>query len=98
MREDDLARLMFYGGCCALPWLWCVNILYFRKKVFGTTMLDTWLYGSDAMDNSTPRTTDGPTALGALDTIEHGSGKLISFFDILILVLLWLHYCILRVI
>ena len=51
-------------------------------------MLDTWLYGSDAMDNSTPRTTDGPTALGALDTIEHGSGKLISCFDILILVLL----------
>jgi len=35
MREDVLARRMFYGGCALLPWLWLVNVLYFRKQVYG---------------------------------------------------------------
>ena len=30
-----LARQMFFVGCLGLPWLWCVNFLYFRKQVYG---------------------------------------------------------------
>uniref|UniRef100_A0A7S0GGV0 Gamma-secretase subunit PEN-2 n=1 Tax=Proboscia inermis TaxID=420281 RepID=A0A7S0GGV0_9STRA len=32
-----LARQMFFIGCLGLPWLWCVNFLYFRKQVYGPT-------------------------------------------------------------
>lgn len=35
MKDDVLARRMFYGGCAFLPWLWFVNVLYFRKQVYG---------------------------------------------------------------
>uniref|UniRef100_A0A7S2URL7 Gamma-secretase subunit PEN-2 n=1 Tax=Attheya septentrionalis TaxID=420275 RepID=A0A7S2URL7_9STRA len=35
MREDLLAKRMFWVGCCGLPWLWAVNVLYFRVAVFG---------------------------------------------------------------
>uniref|UniRef100_A0A7S2HI88 Gamma-secretase subunit PEN-2 n=1 Tax=Helicotheca tamesis TaxID=374047 RepID=A0A7S2HI88_9STRA len=43
MREDILAKRMFYGGCCFLPWLWAVNAMYFRRKVFGDIpFIDTW--------------------------------------------------------
>ena len=34
-RDDKLARQMFYGGCALLPWLWMVNVYYFRKLVYG---------------------------------------------------------------
>mmetsp|Transcript_40712 Transcript_40712/g.122622 ORF Transcript_40712/g.122622 Transcript_40712/m.122622 type:complete len:141 (+) Transcript_40712:414-836(+) len=66
MREDKLARLMFYGGCACLPWLWCVNIMYFRKQIFGPIPVwDTWLFRSDE-DCDTVRAIDGPPALGAI--------------------------------
>lgn len=35
MREDILAKRMFLAGCFFLPWLWAVNVLYFRRKVYG---------------------------------------------------------------
>ena len=28
---EDAARLMFYGGCCLLPWVWGLSIIYFWK-------------------------------------------------------------------
>lgn len=63
MREDKLARLMFYGGCALLPWLWCVNVMYFRKKVFGTIPVwDTWLFRSEEESESSG-VIDGPPAL-----------------------------------
>ena len=31
---EVVARKMFYGGCALLPWLWLVNIIYFRKLYF----------------------------------------------------------------
>jgi len=66
MREDYLARLMFYGGCAFLPWLWYVNVLYFRKKVYGPIPIwDTWLFRSDNDDNN--NNVDGGT--GAINGI-----------------------------
>ena len=32
MREDRLAKLLFFGGCAGLPWLWSVHIMYFGGK------------------------------------------------------------------
>lgn len=65
MREDKLARLMFYGGCALLPWLWCVNIMYFRKKVFGPIPVwDTWFRSEEDGENS--GAIDGPPALGTI--------------------------------
>mmetsp|Transcript_16449 Transcript_16449/g.15880 ORF Transcript_16449/g.15880 Transcript_16449/m.15880 type:complete len:139 (-) Transcript_16449:201-617(-) len=34
-KDADLARRMFFGGCAALPFLWFVNVLFYRKQVFG---------------------------------------------------------------
>ena len=34
LEIEAVARKMFYGGCCLLPWLWLVNIIYFRKLYF----------------------------------------------------------------
>mmetsp|Transcript_40710 Transcript_40710/g.122615 ORF Transcript_40710/g.122615 Transcript_40710/m.122615 type:complete len:115 (+) Transcript_40710:414-758(+) len=81
MREDKLARLMFYGGCACLPWLWCVNIMYFRKQIFGPIPVwDTWLFRSDE-DCDTVRAIDGPPALGAIsgdgDEDENGISSLL---------------------
>mmetsp|Transcript_40711 Transcript_40711/g.122618 ORF Transcript_40711/g.122618 Transcript_40711/m.122618 type:complete len:214 (+) Transcript_40711:300-941(+) len=83
MREDKLARLMFYGGCACLPWLWCVNIMYFRKQIFGPIPVwDTWLFRSDE-DCDTVRAIDGPPALGAIsgdgDEDENGTPQYLSF-------------------
>lgn len=36
MRDDHLARRMFFVGCLALPFLWFVNVLHFRKQVYGS--------------------------------------------------------------
>ena len=33
---EAVARKMFYGGCALLPWLWLVNIIYFRKLYFSS--------------------------------------------------------------
>jgi Presenilin enhancer-2 subunit of gamma secretase len=30
-RDAKLARNMFLGGCCLLPWLWVVNLLYYAQ-------------------------------------------------------------------
>mmetsp|Transcript_19225 Transcript_19225/g.35876 ORF Transcript_19225/g.35876 Transcript_19225/m.35876 type:complete len:149 (-) Transcript_19225:52-498(-) len=69
MREDKLARLMFYGGCAFLPWLWCVNVMYFRKKVYGPIPVwDTWLFRSDGEGSAAGAGSaiDGVPALGAI--------------------------------
>ncbi len=33
--EEDVrvARIMFFAGCCLLPWLWIASLLYFRKRI-----------------------------------------------------------------
>ena len=36
LEIEAVARKMFYGGCALLPWLWLVNIIYFRKLYFST--------------------------------------------------------------
>merc|ERR1719295_612346 len=43
MKHDyQIANRMFLIGCLGLPWLWFLNILYFRKKVYGSIpFLDT---------------------------------------------------------
>ena len=28
---ERAAQLMFYGGCCLLPWVWGLSIIYFWK-------------------------------------------------------------------
>ena len=35
-KDHLLAQRMFYSGCLALPWLWIVNVLYFRIRVYGS--------------------------------------------------------------
>lgn len=35
MKDDKIAKGMFLTGCAGLPLLWFVNVLYFRKQVFG---------------------------------------------------------------
>jgi len=32
MREDKLAKMLFFVGCAGLPWLWAVHIMYFVGK------------------------------------------------------------------
>ena len=32
MREDVLAKRMFFAGCLGLPWLWTVHSLYWYRK------------------------------------------------------------------
>jgi len=34
-QDHKLARRMFYCGCVGLPWLWIVNVLYFRIRIYG---------------------------------------------------------------
>ena len=34
LEVEVVARKMFYGGCALLPWLWLVNIIYFRQLYF----------------------------------------------------------------
>lgn len=35
VRDDILARRMFFLGLAFLPWLWVVNVLYFWDDVYG---------------------------------------------------------------
>ena len=35
MKDVELARRVFFGGCAFLPLLWIVNVMYYRKQVFG---------------------------------------------------------------
>ena len=37
MRDDHLAKRMFFIGCQGLPVLWFVNVLHFCQKVYGPT-------------------------------------------------------------
>ena len=32
-EDEALARRFFWGGCCGLPWLWAVNVLYFLPLI-----------------------------------------------------------------
>lgn len=32
MRDDVLAKRLFYGGCLGLPWLWLVQVMYWYGK------------------------------------------------------------------
>lgn len=34
-KEEDhsIARKMFFGGLCFLPWLWAVNVFFYRKQL-----------------------------------------------------------------
>jgi hypothetical protein len=32
MRSDLLSKRIFYAGCCGLPWLWIVHVLYHYKQ------------------------------------------------------------------
>lgn len=68
MREDKLARQMFYGGCAFLPWLWVVNAMYFRKTVYGPIPLVDYLPGGDRRQAALDRFADG----SAFDEDEDG--------------------------
>ena len=59
MREDKLAQQMFYGGCAFLPWLWIVNVLYFRKAVYGPIPLVDYFPGGDRRQAALERFADG---------------------------------------
>jgi hypothetical protein len=34
-HDQNLAQRMFWCGCFCLPWLWFVNVLYYRVRVYG---------------------------------------------------------------
>ena len=34
-HDENLAQRMFWCGCFGFPWLWFVNVLYFRTRVYG---------------------------------------------------------------
>ena len=68
MREDKLARQMFYGGCAFLPWLWIVNAMYFRKVVYGPLPFVDYLPGGDRRQAALDRFADG----SAFDEGEDG--------------------------
>ena len=70
MRDDQLARRMFFIGCLGLPFLWFVNVLHFR--------LDSDEYEiSD--DNAAAATSDLPI-LGSDDDGMFVTQELISLF------------------
>jgi hypothetical protein len=60
MRDDKLARLLFYVGCAGLPWLWAVHIMYFVGKKRRTAMTD------DENDPSANPHADEPSATNGL--------------------------------
>ena len=72
MREDKLARQMFYGGCAFLPWLWIVNAMYFRKVVYGPIPLVDYLPGGDRRQAALDRFADG----SAFDEDEDEDGPI----------------------
>jgi len=56
VRDDILARRMFFLGLALLPWLWMVNILYFWDDVYGPC---PWLLGcNNRVSSSSPPTGD----------------------------------------
>lgn len=36
--DDEIAKKMFFGGLCLLPWLHLVNIIHFRKQFMDATV------------------------------------------------------------
>ena len=54
MRDDALARQMFFGGCALLPWLWVVNVLYFRQRVYGPLPLIDYVPGGGRREKKKP--------------------------------------------
>ena len=59
MRDDKLAQQMFYGGCAFLPWMWVVNVMYFRKAVYGPIPLVDYFPGGDRRQTALDRFADG---------------------------------------
>ena len=75
MRDDQLARRMFFIGCLGLPFLWFVNVLHFRSEI---PFLDSDEYEiSD--DNAAAATSDLPI-LGSDDDGMFVTQELISLF------------------
>ncbi|CAK4086819.1 unnamed protein product [Aphanomyces euteiches] len=39
-KEDDssVARKIFFGGLCLLPWLWAVNVFHYRAQFLDATI------------------------------------------------------------
>lgn len=36
-EKVNVARKMFWGGCAFLPFLWMVNLIYFRKELLSSS-------------------------------------------------------------
>jgi hypothetical protein len=41
--EARLAKLFFFGGCLALPWLWAASLLYFWRPAARLLLPRAWL-------------------------------------------------------
>lgn len=72
-KDHLLAKRMFYFGCLALPWLWIVNVLYFRISVYGP--LPWWDTETDAVpstsaDNSTNQYQESQSAFRTVSDVE----------------------------
>lgn len=91
MREDKLARGMFFTGCLGLPLLWFMNTLYFRKKVYGPIwFLDGKSDGSDDQNvtsmiaDSMPDVSGlGLTGTNSSDSDSDSEGELVCCWNIL---------------
>jgi Presenilin enhancer-2 subunit of gamma secretase len=33
-QEVRISRILFFAGCCFLPWVWILCLIYFRKRYF----------------------------------------------------------------
>jgi hypothetical protein len=73
-KDHLLAKRMFYCGCLALPWLWIVNVLYFRILVYGP--LPWWdteanEAHSDSASNSTHQFQESQSTFRTVADVEN---------------------------
>lgn len=80
--DADVAKRMFFGGCAALPWLWCVNSYHYRQHLRGpnadpeiqkctctaSAALATWLLTLHTLDAVFSR---GREVVHRLHSVDH---------------------------
>ena len=71
--DDKLAQRMFYAGCAFLPWLWVVNVFYFRKQVYGPLPLLDYIPGGTRREDALARFAEGDYGS---DEDEDGDGPI----------------------
>ena len=73
IRDDILARRMFFLGLALLPWLWVVNVLYFWDDVYGPC--SWWCIRSPSSSDEEPSPSTALTSRESSDRlVGEGAG------------------------